>query len=85
MAKERGYTVCRNGRLSRGVQVSGDDHSVSIPIGCPSGSKPAGLFHTHPGGTLEASPQDLRKMREKNLPVCIRVGNTVKCYRPRRK
>ena len=85
MATERGYTVCRNGGITRGPQVSGDSHSVSIPINCPSGSKPAALFHTHPGGDLAMSPQDIRTMKEKGLPVCIRVGNRVKCYRPKRK
>lgn len=84
MANERGYTFCRNGRPRKGIEVRGDSHSVQIPISCPAGSKPAALFHTHPGGSLQLSPQDIKTMREKGLPVCIRVGNRVKCYRPRK-
>jgi len=81
---ERGYTFCRNGKLWKGIEVKGDAHSVSIPIVCPAGSKPAALMHTHPGGSLDLSPQDIRTMREKGLPVCVRVGNKIKCYRPKK-
>lgn len=84
MEKERGYTVCKNGRLKKGVEVRGESHSVSIPISCPRGSKPAGLVHTHPGGSLELSPQDIKTMHEKGLPVCVRAGNKIRCYRPKK-
>ncbi len=85
MAKERGYTVCRNGRLKKGIEVTGDSHSVAIPISCPTGSKPAALFHTHPGGSIQMSAQDIKTMNAKGLPVCIRVGDKIKCYRPRKR
>ncbi len=80
--KERGYTVCRNGKLKKGIEVKGDAHSVSIPINCPAGSKPAALMHTHPSGSLQLSPRDIKTMHEKGLPVCVKVGNKIKCYRP---
>ncbi len=83
--KERGYTFCKNGKPRKGVEVTGDTHSVAIPISCPAGSEPRALFHTHPGGTLEMSPQDIKTMREKNLPVCIKAGNKIRCYRPKGK
>ncbi len=84
MEKERGYTLCRNGKLKKGIEVKGDAHSVAIPIVCPTGSKPAGLMHTHPGGSLELSPQDIKTMHEKGLPVCVKAGNKIKCYRPKK-
>lgn len=89
MEKERGYTVCRNGRLKKGIEVKGDAHSVSIPTKCPSGSKPVALFHTHPGpppfGSLTPSPLDIKTMHEKGLPICIKAGNKIKCYRPKKR
>lgn len=84
MEKERGYTFCKNGKPRKGIEVTGDANRVSFPIGCPSGSKPRALFHTHPGGSLQLSPQDIKTMREKNLPVCIRAGNKIRCYRPKK-
>lgn len=82
---ERGYTLCKNGRLKKGIEVKGDTNSVSIPIRCPAGSKPAALMHTHPGGTLTPSPLDIKTMHEKGLPICIRAGNKVKCYKPKQR
>ncbi len=84
MDKERGYTFCRNGKPRKGPEATGDSHSVAFPISCPAGSKPAALMHTHPGGSLQLSPQDIKTMHGKNLPVCVRVGNKIKCYRPRK-
>jgi len=81
---ERGYTVCSNGKITKGKTVIGLPSSVSIPISCPAGSKPAALMHTHPSGSLELSPQDIKTMREKGLPVCVRAGNKIKCYRPKK-
>ena len=83
MEKERGFTFCRNGQPRKGIEVKGTDHSVAIPISCPDSSRPQALVHTHPGGSLELSPQDIKTMREKGLPVCVRAGNKVKCYRPK--
>lgn len=78
MERERGYTVCTKGK--RGRQVVGEPHSVSIPVECPAGSRPRGLFHTHPGGSLQPSVQDMQAAHQHNLPVCIRVRSKVKCY-----
>lgn len=85
MEKERGYTVCKNGKLKKGPEVTGDTSSVAIPIRCPAGSKPAALMHTHPGGSLELSPQDIKTMRDKGLPVCVKAGGRIKCWRPSKK
>jgi len=85
MAKERGYTFCKNGKPKKGIEVTGETHSVSIPISCPAGSKPRALVHTHPGGSLQLSPQDIKTMKQKGLPVCVRAGNKIRCYRPKRK
>lgn len=84
MAKERGYTFCKNGKPRKGVEVTGDAHSVAIPISCPPGSTPRALVHTHPGGSLDLSNQDIKTMHEKGLPVCVRVGNKIRCYRPKK-
>ena len=84
MEKERGYTFCKNGRAQKGTEVTGGTHSVSIPISCTAGSKPRALVHTHPGGSLQLSPQDIKTMHEKGLPVCVRAGNKVRCYRPKK-
>ena len=84
MEKERGYTFCKNGGPRKGIEVTGDVNSVAIPMSCPPGSKPRALFHTHPGGSLAMSPLDIKTMREKGLPVCIRAGNKIKCYRPKK-
>lgn len=85
MAKERGYTVCNNGksRLSRGPQVTGTESTVSIPISCPSGSRPVALFHTHPNGS-PISSVDIKTMREKKLPVCIKANGKVKCWKSKK-
>lgn len=82
--KERGYTFCKNGKPRKGLEVTGDAHSVAIPISCPVGSKPVALVHTHPSGSLQLSPQDIKTMREKGLPVCVRAGNKIRCYRPKK-
>lgn len=84
MTKERGYTYCKNGRPKKGIEVTGDAHSVAIPISCPAGSKPKALVHTHPGGSLQLSPQDIKTMREKGLPVCVRARNKIRCYRQKK-
>lgn len=78
--RERGYTHCRGrGRLARGPQAVGSETSVSISVGCPSGTKPAALFHTHTR-TIKPSAQDMESGRKFNLPVCIRLGQRIKCY-----
>jgi len=82
---ERGYTICGGrGGIRKGPEVRGTTNAVAIPIKCPSGSKPVGLMHTHPAGSLQLSPKDLKTMHEKKIPVCIRAGNKVKCWRPKK-
>ena len=81
---ERGYTFCKGTRPRKGPEVHGGPNSVGFPIACPRGSKPKALFHTHPGGSLSLSPQDIKTMNNTKLPVCVRVGNKVKCYRPKK-
>ena len=78
MERERGYTVCTGKK--RGRQVVGEPHSVSIPVECPAGSRPRALYHTHPGGSLQPSSQDMQAARQHNLPVCVRAGKRIKCY-----
>lgn len=84
MTNEFGFTVCSNGKITKGPTVTGDSHSVVIPMVCPAGSKVIGLHHSHPGGSLELSKRDIRTAREKGIPfVCVRARKRVKCYRIR--
>lgn len=84
MARERGYTFCKRGKkLTRGVESTGDAHSVSVSVGCPPRSKPRAIFHTHPSGSLQPSARDLDAAKQHNLPVCIKAGRKVRCYRPK--
>lgn len=84
MAKERGYTFCKNGKPTKGIETTGTSHSVSFPISCPTGSKPRAIFHIHPSGSLRPSAQDMKESRRLNLPVCIKAGGRVRCYRSKR-
>ena len=81
--KEYGYPLCQKGKkVTRGPQVTGESHDVSIPLKCPKGSKVVGVHHYHPGGSLQLSQQDRQTARDKGLEhVCIKGGNKVKCYR----
>lgn len=82
---ERGYTVCRNGKLKKGPEATGGTHNVVVNVTCPAGSKPRALFHTHPGGNIRPSPQDLITAQQHNLPVCVKAQGKVRCYRPKQK
>jgi proteasome lid subunit RPN8/RPN11 len=86
MDKEIGFVLCRDrrGRLSRGVQVTGDRSSVSVPMNCPRGSKVIGLWHTHPSGSLELSRRDIATGKQFKLShVCTSNGKpgSTRCYR----
>lgn len=82
--REYGFPICKNGRITKGKTVKGDSHSVAVPLVCPLGSKVIAIHHSHPGGSLQLSPQDIKTMHEKGLPVCIKAGNKVKCWRPKK-
>lgn len=52
---------------------------------CKNG-KPIGVHHSHPGGSLKLSPQDIRTGIEKKLDfICVAITNRrrrqIKCYR----
>jgi len=81
---EYGYVVCKNGKLVKSKTTIGTPTSVSVPVSfsCPAGSKPRAIFHTHPSGSLQPSAQDMKAAQQHNLPICIRGGKKIKCYRP---
>ncbi len=86
---EEGFTICRrNNRLLRGMQVTGrNDQAVSLPVSCPSGGKPIGLWHSHPvsgGGSTDPSPQDISEAKRFGLKfLCITVPEkgVTRCHR----
>lgn len=85
MENERGFVVCKNGRLVKGPEVEGTSHSVKVPIRCPPGSKPRALVHTHPGGNPNLSDQDKREARRINLPVCTKTRQfRYRCFKVRK-
>ncbi len=63
--KEWGWTMCdKGGQIVKGSEATGHSTGVSLSVNCePCGGKPAGLFHTHPLGTVQPSDQDIREMR----------------------
>jgi predicted aspartyl protease len=78
---EKGYCVCKDGdTLLKEKVVSGEAHSITIPVSCSTG-KVAALVHLHPSGNIEASRQDLETSKRLGVPVCVVVsGQKVKCY-----
>ncbi|KKM85448.1 hypothetical protein LCGC14_1288880 [marine sediment metagenome] len=83
-ARERGYTVCRNGGYSKGPTIRGTETTVTIPIACPRGAKAVALFHTHPNGNPLPSSQDMKTVRRLGIPyVCVKAGSRTRCYRAR--
>ena len=85
MDKETGFPLCQhlNGKVVKGPSVTGERHSVTIPLTCVKGSRVIGVSHHHPGGSIRLSSQDKHTAREKGLEfVCITTkGNKPKCYR----
>ena len=79
-------TLClRNGEVIWGREGhSGTPSDVWINPGCPEGGKVIGTWHSHPPGTTEPSPQDIRAMRQAGLQhMCISDDFEVACYRVR--
>lgn len=87
MKKECGRTWCEDskGKLIPGPKACGDRRSVSISVKCPANSRPAALIHNHPSGDIRSSPQDLKASNQHNIPVCVKVAERVKCYKPDKK
>lgn len=82
MANEKGYLVCRCGRVYLKEHDSeGEAHSIDIPTTCSKG-KPVALVHTH-NVNPDPSPQDIQTSKEKGLKVCVDFQGKVKCYRGR--
>lgn len=86
---EVGMMLCRlpDGRLTRGPLGVGTATSVQFPDQCPSGTKVAGSFHTHPkegGGSILPSRQDMSEAKRLSMPVlCIANNDKTVCYNVR--
>lgn len=82
---EQAATICRLGdQLLWGTRATGTPTSVKLRIGCPHGGKPVGIFHTHPGGTSDPSPQDVAEFRRASAlrginKFCIKNGE-LRCF-----
>lgn len=86
MNKETGFTICQCGeKIVKGCEAEGKDSShVSVPVCCPTGCKPVGIFHTHPGGSPRPSDKDISEIKRLNLAhLCISVPERkeTKCWR----
>lgn len=81
---ETAFTICeRNGKLTRGTSGSGGKYAVTLDIGCPSGYKPVGIWHSHPHGVPEPSAADIKEMKKLGLShCCISVPQTgeMRCH-----
>ena len=76
---EVGAMLCRapDGSTVMGPQAQGSHDSVNVPYQCPSGSTPYGVWHTHPHGLAEPSPEDVRSATAFGLKrMCITVPQT---------
>lgn len=81
---EVGWALCRTpeGRLLSGPLAEGTPMSVNIPVGCPGGSRLAGLFHTHPAGVAFPSDTDIRSAKAVGAgSLCIDADGQLACYR----
>lgn len=80
MTAERGFTICRmpSGDLAAGPLAIGNSKShVTVPIACPPGGRPVGLWHTHPGGRAELSSRDIAAGIRLSLEfMCVTVPET---------
>ena len=82
---EHGFTICQDayGDFVKGPEAVGTQLSVSIEVKCPDGYRATGLFHTHPHGTTDPSPADIKAARKFGLRhLCIGVPETgdVACH-----
>ena len=88
--REIGFLLCKTsrGKVRAGPIMIGDRTSVSIPVGCPAGSRPVALWHTHPSGSLRLSGQDIKTGEVNGIPhVCVSDGRkgTTRCFRIKRR
>lgn len=81
---ETAFTICeRDGDICRGNEGKGGPYAVSLNIGCPTGYKPIGIWHSHPKGTTDPSSADVSEMKKLRLRhMCISVPDTgeMKCH-----
>ena len=82
---EHGFAICQDahGDLVRGPEAAGTRMSVGIEVKCPDGYHATGLFHTHPGGTTDPSPTDVKSAKRLGIShLCIGVPETgeVACH-----
>ena len=76
---EVGAMLCRrrDGSTIMGPRASGTHDEVNVPYQCPSGSTPYGVWHTHPDGVAEPSPDDVQAARSFGLRrMCVTVPGT---------
>ena len=81
MVGEVGRAICAlNGTFVSGPLASqGDPNNVKVPLICPPGGRLVGLDHTHPGGGLAPSRQDMAEARRLRLDfMCVTVPETGK-------
>ncbi len=79
MPKEKGYLVCRKGRLLiRQNDTEGGEHNVDIIPHCSKG-EPVALVHTH-NVNPNPSDLDLKTAKERRLIVCVDFRGRVTCY-----
>ncbi|MBN1366764.1 MAG: hypothetical protein JW967_02420 [Dehalococcoidales bacterium] len=80
LEEETGYLVCKaGGQLRKQADITGEAHSISIPLTCDNGKIHA-LVHEHPTNP-SPSPQDLKTAAQLKIPVCIIHKREVTCYR----
>ncbi|MDD5061506.1 MAG: Mov34/MPN/PAD-1 family protein [Candidatus Marinimicrobia bacterium] len=81
---ETAFTICeRNKQLARGTTSAGGKYAVTLDVGCPSGFRPIGIWHSHPNGVPQPSNADISEMRKLGLRhLCISVPQTgeMKCH-----
>ena len=76
---EVGAMICRRpgGATVMGPRVQGTHDNVNVPYACPGGSEPYGVWHTHPDGVAEPSPDDIEAARSFGLRrLCVTVPQT---------
>jgi proteasome lid subunit RPN8/RPN11 len=79
MNNEVGALMCRapDGSTVYGPQASGSHDNVQVPYQCPSGATPFGVWHTHPHGIAEPSPDDIAAGKRFGLKqLCVTVPQT---------
>jgi len=76
---EVGAMMCRrpDGSTVFGPRSQGTHDEVDVPYRCPTGSDPYGVWHTHPHGIAEPSPDDIQAARSFGLKrLCVTVPQT---------